>query len=143
VLGAVKEEVEVVAAGTMLQGAGTGPVSEAGAEAGTEAVAGAGPSSMSMSQCSKSGATELVGATAKARAGAKAAVGAFVSTPNVAVAKGNGVLIAWGMDTFAVEATEEEETEALAEDAEEKEDEEEEEEGAGARARAWARAGAT
>jgi len=144
VLGAVKEEVEVVAAGTMLQGAGTGPVSEAGAEAGTEAVAGAGPSSMSMSQCSKSGATELVGATAKARAGAKAAVGAFVSTPNVAVAKGNGVeplLIAWGMDTFAVEATEEEETEALAEDAEEKE--EEEEEGAGARARAWARAGAT
>ena len=142
-LGAVKEEVEVVAAGTMLQGAGTGPVSEAGAEAGTEAVAGAGPSSMSMSQCSKSGATELVGATAKARAGAKAAVGAFVSTPNVAVAKGNGVLIAWGMDTFAVEATEEEETEALAEDAEEKEDEEEEEEGAGARARAWARAGAT
>ena len=51
-LGAVKEEVEVVAAGTMLQGAGTRPVTEAGAEAGTEAVAEAGPSSMSMSQFS-------------------------------------------------------------------------------------------
>ena len=70
--GAVKEEVEVVAAGTMLQGAGTGPVTEAGAEAGTEAVAGAGPSSMSLSQFSESGATELVGARARARARAGA-----------------------------------------------------------------------
>ena len=136
--GAVEEELAVVAAGTMSQGTGTGP----GTEARAEAVAKTGPSSMLMSQFSKSGATELVGATAKARAGARAAVGAFVSTPNVAVAKGNGVepvLIAWGMDTFAVEATEEEETEALAEDAEKKEEEEEE----GAGARALARAGAT
>ena len=109
VLGAVKEEVEVVAAGTMLQGAGTGPVTEAGAEAGTEAVAEAGPSSMSMSQFSKSGATELVGARAKARAGARAAAGAFVlSKPNVGVAKSNEVT--------SLLIAEEEEAEALAEE---------------------------
>ena len=103
--GAVEEEVVVVAAGTMLQGTGTGPVTEARAEV----VAKTGPSSMLMSKFSKSGATELVGARAKARAGAGAAAGAFVSTPNVVVAKGNEVaslLIAWGMDNFDVfEAT--------------------------------------
>ena len=114
----------MVAAGTMLQGAGTGPVTEVGAEAGSDAVAEAGPSSMSMSQFSKSGATELVGARAKARAGAGAAVGAFVSTPNVVVAKGNKVaslLIAWGMDTFDVfEATEEIEAAAFAEEEEDR-----------------------
>ena len=114
----------MVAAGTMLQGTGTGPVAEAGAEARTEAVA----SSMSMSQFSKSvtsGATELVGARAKARAGAGEVAEAFVvSTPNVVVAKGNEVtslLIALGIefDTFEVfEATEEEEAEALAEEEE-------------------------
>ena len=95
----------MVAAGTMLQGTGTGPVTEARAEV----VAKTGPSSMLMSKFSKSGATELVGARAKAGAGAETAAGAFVSTPNVVVAKGNEVaslLIAWGMDNFDVfEAT--------------------------------------
>ena len=104
--GAVEEELAVVAAGTMSQGTGTGP----GTEARAEAVAKTGPSSMLMSQFSKSGATELVGARAKAGAGAEtAAAGAFVSTPNVVVAKGNEVaslLIAWGMNNFDVfEAT--------------------------------------
>ena len=63
-----------------------------------------------------------MGARAKARAGAGAAVGAFVSTPNVVVAKGNKVaslLIAWGMDTFDVfEATEEIEAAAFVEEEE-------------------------
>ena len=69
--GAVKEEVAVAAAGTMLQG--IGPAAEAREESRTERSSEAGPSSMS--RMSQSEAPKLVEARAKSGAGSGATAG--------------------------------------------------------------------
>ena len=69
--GAVKEEVAVAAAGTVLQG--IGPEAEAREESRTERASEAGPSSMS--RMSQSGAPKLVEAWAKSGAGSGAKAG--------------------------------------------------------------------
>ena len=69
--GAVKEEVAVAAAGTMLQG--IGPAAEAREESRTERASEAGPSSMS--RMLSSGVSKLVEARAKSGAGSGAKAG--------------------------------------------------------------------